>query len=325
MQLSTTTKYTLSGVVFGLTFPLAAWTLEIILSGLTLSPDVIILIHQNNAIHYIVDLAPFVLGTVFYFLGLAYQRALNRSYFFSLLAEGLTTKSTLIFRLVISTVLVLLLLFLGTASWYIQYEMRLKAQEEIGELLDTILTTTEQAAHFRLQEEQSHVLTWARTEDIVQATQALLLEQDSRQKLITLPTQTTLRTWFEPIRTNRGYQGFFIISLEGINLASSRDINTGKLSALTEYPGFLQKIWQGDTALSTPHHAHIALLTPEGKLNKGLITMFVGAPIKDESGEIIATLVFRLDPHVDLSSILKQGRIGESGETYAFIKEGEIT
>ena len=84
MQLSTTTKYTLSGIAFGIVFTLAAWNLDIFLSGLTLSPDVIVQIHQNNAIHYIVDLAPFVMGSVFYFLGKAYQRALNRNYFSSL-------------------------------------------------------------------------------------------------------------------------------------------------------------------------------------------------------------------------------------------------
>ena len=191
------TKYTLSGLAFGLCFPLAAWNLDIYLFGLTLSPDIIVQIHQNNAIHYIVDLAPLVLGSVFYFLGKAYQRVLNRNYFSSLLTEDRITGSTLRFNIIISIVMVFILLLLGTASWYLQHEMKLKAQEKIGDLLDTILTTTEQAAYFRLQEEQSHVLTWARTEDIVQATQALISRQDSRQKLIGSPIQTRLRSWFE--------------------------------------------------------------------------------------------------------------------------------
>ncbi|MCH7696416.1 MAG: hypothetical protein IIB73_09015, partial [Proteobacteria bacterium] len=104
MQLTTSTKYTLYGIAFGLAFPLVAWTLDIILSGLTLSADVIIRIHQNNAIHYIVDLAPFVMGTVFYFLGKAYQRALNRNYFSSLLAEDRVTGSTSRFNIIISLV-----------------------------------------------------------------------------------------------------------------------------------------------------------------------------------------------------------------------------
>ena len=70
-------KHMLLGTTFGLTFPLMAWTLDIFLSGLTLSPASLVLIHQNNPTHYIINTAPVVLGTVFYFLGRAYQRILK--------------------------------------------------------------------------------------------------------------------------------------------------------------------------------------------------------------------------------------------------------
>ena len=224
------------------------------------------------------------------------------------------------FKTVISMIGLFTLLFLGTSSWYIQHVMKLKTQGEIGGLLDSILTTTEQAAYFKLKEKQSHVLTWARTEIIVQSTQELMPVQDSRQKLIASPIQTKLRTWFEPIRKTLGYQGFFIVSPEGINLASTSDSNTGEISLLTQNIGFFEKIWQGGTTLSKLLHSKIHL----GKPAKGHLTMFVGAPIIDESGEIIAALAFRLDPYVDLSNLLQRGRMGESGETYAFIKEGEM-
>ncbi len=325
IQLGIRTKYTLSGMVFGLIFPVMAWMLDIINSNLTFSVSTITQIHQNNFLHYIVDLAPFILGTVFYYVGKVYQRQPKRNFFSSLLTDNLVSGSTLRFKIVTSLLLVLILLFLGISSWYIQQTIQLKSQQEIGRSLDTILTTTEQAAYFRLKEEQSHVLTWAQTEYIVQAAQELIPQQDFRQNLITSPAQNRLRTWFEPIQKIRGYQGFFIISPKNINLASGRNIITGKKNILTQHHrGFLEKIWQGDTAWSTPHHAHVTLLNPEGKTTKGLITMLVGAPIKNELGEIIAILAFRLDPYTDLSPIFHQGRIGESGETYAFIKEGEM-
>lgn len=46
--------------------------------------------------------------------------------------------------------------------------------------------------------------------------------------------------------------------------------------------------------------------------------MFVGAPIKDETGKIIAVLTLRISPTEAFSKILQRGRIGETGETYAF-------
>ncbi len=325
MQLSTQAKYTLAGIAFGLTFPGIAWVLDILYSDLTFSPAVIVQIHRDNILHFVIDVAPFVLGVVFYFLGGAYQTTLNRGYISRFLAKDELTGSRIGSSWAISIVAVCTLLFFGASSWYIQQEMRLKAQAEMGVSLDTILATTEQAAYFWLKEEQSHILTWARTEGIVQATHALLSDQNSRQDLIASRFQTELRTWIKSISEIRGYQGFFIISPEGINLASSRDSNTGEVNmVLQHHPDFLEKIWQGNTALSSPHHAHVALPDSEGKLQEGLITMFVGAPIKTESGEIIAALTFRLNPQADLSPILERGRIGISGETYAFIKEGEI-
>ncbi len=62
-------RYGLGGVAFGLGFPLFSWWLDIYLSGQGFSLNAVVYIHQQNRIHFIVDLAPLVLGTVFYFLG----------------------------------------------------------------------------------------------------------------------------------------------------------------------------------------------------------------------------------------------------------------
>jgi len=115
MRLSTKANYTLAGIGFGLAFPIVAWTLDIIVTDLAFLPANIVQIHQANFLHYIVDLAPLVLGVVFYFLGEAYQQALDRNYFSSLSGAGLTD-STSTFNLVIPVAVVLLLALLGTAS-----------------------------------------------------------------------------------------------------------------------------------------------------------------------------------------------------------------
>jgi len=111
-------KYTLSGVAFGLAFPLATWTLDIYLSGLTLSPAALVLIHKSNPIHYIVDLAPFVLGTIFYFLGLAHQLALNPDHFSNLIDEDRVTETTKGFKVIASIIVVMMLVFLVANYYY---------------------------------------------------------------------------------------------------------------------------------------------------------------------------------------------------------------
>jgi|GEM_PF-3381631 signal transduction histidine kinase/DNA-binding response OmpR family regulator len=50
--------------------------------------------------------------------------------------------------------------------------------------------------------------------------------------------------------------------------------------------------------------------------------MFVGAPVRGKSDEIIAVLTFRVDPGRDYGAILRRGRIGKSGESYVLDNSG---
>ncbi len=65
-RLKTLLNFTLLGVGFGVTFVLAGWILDIITSDLAFSLVSIAEIHRTNIVHYVVDLSPIVLGTLFY-------------------------------------------------------------------------------------------------------------------------------------------------------------------------------------------------------------------------------------------------------------------
>ncbi|HIL94880.1 MAG TPA: PAS domain S-box protein [Pseudomonadales bacterium] len=67
-RLKTLLNFTLLGVGFGVTFVLAGWILDIITSDLAFSLVSIAEIHRTNIVHYVVDLSPIVLGTLFYLL-----------------------------------------------------------------------------------------------------------------------------------------------------------------------------------------------------------------------------------------------------------------
>ncbi len=61
-------RYTAIGVLFGCLFPITAWILDLSLGGMTPSAQAIIDIHRASPVHFIVDLAPIVLGAAFFFL-----------------------------------------------------------------------------------------------------------------------------------------------------------------------------------------------------------------------------------------------------------------
>lgn len=62
-------RYTAIGVLFGCLLPITAWILDLSLGGMTPSAQAIIDIHRASPVHFIVDLAPIVLGAAFFFLG----------------------------------------------------------------------------------------------------------------------------------------------------------------------------------------------------------------------------------------------------------------
>ncbi|SMD36195.1 Signal transduction histidine kinase [Reichenbachiella faecimaris] len=67
-------KYTLGGVIFGLSFPVFSQLMDCWLNGMDFSLKSILIIHQNNVIHYVVDTAPLVLGMAGFLLGVTHQK-----------------------------------------------------------------------------------------------------------------------------------------------------------------------------------------------------------------------------------------------------------
>ena len=61
-------KFTITGILFGMLFPLISWIVELRLNELRPGLDTLRYIHSHNLSIYIVDLAPIVLGSIFYLL-----------------------------------------------------------------------------------------------------------------------------------------------------------------------------------------------------------------------------------------------------------------
>ncbi|WP_420582699.1 sensor histidine kinase [Reichenbachiella sp.] len=75
--LSVHSKYTIGGVLFGLSFPLFSQFIDAMLHNLDFSLSTILLLHNQNVIHYVVDTAPIVLGVAGYLLGASHQKKNN--------------------------------------------------------------------------------------------------------------------------------------------------------------------------------------------------------------------------------------------------------
>lgn len=228
-----------------------------------------------------------------------------------------TQKSLIFFTIII-------ILLVGSLAWMIQNKIVKETRAELGQSLNAVLETSHQAVKSWLDENKATASIWSNTPEVRQAASTLLVISHNQSELLASSAQAQLRSWFLPLQQATGYQGYFIIGPDNINLASSRDQNIGVENLLIKQEQFLQRVWNGETAISLPEKSDVPLPGREGQLRQGLPSMFVGSPILNEAGKVIAIFTFRINPEDDFTSLFQKGRIGKTGETYAFDSQGRL-
>jgi signal transduction histidine kinase len=210
------------------------------------------------------------------------------------------------------------------ATWAVTSRFETVARDDLAKSLSTVVGVTSHAVETWVKEQQSGALIWAAGKNITQYTNDLLQVAQHAETLAASPAQAELRQWLLPVLTAKGYLGFFVIGRDNINVGSLRNNNLGTENLLVGQNSFLAKIWSGQAAMSLPLKSDVPLEGSASNFSDNIATMFVGAPIKNSSGEVIAALAFRIDPAADFSDIFLQGRIGQTGETYAFDINGRM-
>ncbi|MDQ6992524.1 MAG: PAS domain S-box protein [Mariprofundus sp.] len=215
----------------------------------------------------------------------------------------------------------LVLILMGASLWTLQ-----SIDDHVSNEVEQLLQSTLQANHAELttmvSNQSKTVQFWADSQEVKNATAALLSLPVSKQRLRVARAQKELRSWLKPVLRIHGYRGYFLINKKAISVASSRDENIGVLNLLSQQQALLKKVWQGQSVMSLPMPSDVALQDKHGKMRKDMATMFMAAPIRDAEGHVIAALAFRLDVQEIFSAILSHGHFKDSGETLAFDKQG---
>ena len=220
----------------------------------------------------------------------------------------------------ILTTLVVIIIFFFTWATIVQIEKYVK--KDIEEYMTALLEITRESLHSWTNAQGKNSEIWAK--EILPLTKELLKISPTREELISTALQNEIRNKLRPLYTENTYEGFFIISSDNINLASSRDENIGIVNNLIKQEIIFNRIWSGETVLSAPQISEIPLPNKVGILQENRATMFIGTPIKDEFKNIIALLLIRINPSKDFSAIFERSRFGNSGETYGVDKFGRL-
>lgn len=124
-----------------------------------------------------------------------------------------------------------------------------------------------------------------------------------------------------PAMTSHHYVGFVLVDRGHTTQAASEPELVG-IEAPANMQGFVDLALDGVGSVSAPYRSISALRESDGLRRTGVPTMIVSAPIRDENFQVIAALGLRIRPEREFTQLLQLGRINQSGETYAFDKNG---
>ncbi|WP_037199436.1 serine/threonine protein kinase [Rhodopirellula baltica] len=91
---------------------------------------------------------------------------------------------------------------------------------------------------------------------------------------------------------------------------------------ISEYEPFIDRALAGEAFVSPPFPSVVMMKDADGRSRMGVPTMYVCAPIRDPSFQVVGVLALQIRPEREFIPILQLGRTGESGETYAFNEDG---
>jgi sigma-B regulation protein RsbU (phosphoserine phosphatase) len=215
-----------------------------------------------------------------------------------------------------AAVIVIIAVLVGLAEIRIRDRLR----QDVGTALQTVLNTTSQAVYhwFREHEEEAHL--WATQLSVQRGCRQLgALSQMTRATLARAPAQQAVRSTLEGVLQQRGYLGYSLTSPSGVTIASDDEEQLGARASSPAVTMLLSSAQPGarSTTMGLPR------LSVDSLAGSGTIRtpMLVAAVTEDDDPCVLS---FVIDPERDFTQILQRGRMGESGESYAFNRDGQL-
>ncbi len=217
----------------------------------------------------------------------------------------------------------MIVLVIGLALVTLQ-QIRMQIQKDTGEALQTVVSTTEESVRLWAEYHRFNIDRIARDPVLISLVERQLAVGREAEELLDSYALEAMRIFFNDRKNRFGQAGFFIIAPDFTSIASMRDDNIGDWNLIAvQRRDLIARAFQGETVMVPPINSDVVLSSQE-KRRGAIPTMFFAAPVRNPKGDVIALLTQRVDPAQDFTRVIKLGRIGQSGETYAFSKYGKM-
>ena len=217
------------------------------------------------------------------------------------------------------------IILVAVVTGYALGRVQTNIKTDVGQALEIVVQSAHESLNLWVESNKFQMDRLAEDSRIVFLTKTQLGVPRRKDALIQSAALRELRSFLHPRQDQVGQAGFSIISPDYINIASMRNDNLGAKSVIANQAlDLLNRAFEGQTVMVPPIWSDIPLRLSSGGRLQNQPTMFFAAPIRGIRDEVIAVITRRVDPSIDFTRIIQLGRIGQSGETYAFDRYGKL-
>jgi PAS domain S-box-containing protein len=234
--------------------------------------------------------------------------------------SGLTSKQAILIGLVCAFIALVIV-----AAGFALGRVQAKIKADVGEALEIVLQTTQESLNLWVENGKFQLGQLAEEPRLVSLVKRQLEVPRSRKDLSESQALIGLREFFLQNKDRYGQAEYFIIAPDFVNIASMSDKNMGSKNRIASQAlNLLNRTFQGETVLVPPMWSDVESISSSADKADIVSTLFFVAPIKDNQGQVIATVARQIDPVQDFTRLIQLGRIGKTGETYAFSRYGRL-
>lgn len=217
---------------------------------------------------------------------------------------------------------------LGTVGILVRSAIEATMRENLRSGLQTLLDVEVAMLRTWFEVQQSNVQSAANSTDVRRLTQEM--SEDLIPQAITEPgapatTADTLHRELDrllsPIMSSHRYTGYLLAD-KSRRILSATDHSLIGQAEIDAYEAFMTKALDGQSTVSPPFRSVALTKSSGGKYRTDAPVMYAASPVRDENFQVIGVLALQIRPEEEFTEILQLGRLGESGETYAFNRQG---
>jgi len=205
-------------------------------------------------------------------------------------------------------------------SWWNQSRIEDQTRTDTGNALSTVLEATTGSSRQWFREREREAQVWAGHIEVREHTRFLAADGADSESVAEASSRAGLKAQLDEFALGMGFDGYVVLSQSGRVLASYDQARFPVHASDAVPEDFLADV------MSAPRYGAIKLpFLDSGESGvHGEPVMLIGAAIREDDGEVIGALILEVDPQKDFTAILQRGRIGESGESYAFDRTGQL-